>query len=111
MNLNKLCKMFRKYDKVIFDNLICNSDINLTISMFNSKKLMGLYIGYMKRDNKHGHIKISRCYTKKINVVKSTLIHEMVHCIQSINGLPVDHGKYFKKECKRINKHYGIDIS
>jgi hypothetical protein len=110
MKLSKVCGLFQLYDRVIFNNIISNSDINLSLSFFKSKSLMGVYIGYFDENKKMGHIKLSKFYCKKIKTLESTLIHEMVHCIQAIKGLPVNHGKYFKSECKRIKKQFNINI-
>ena len=110
MRLNKLCKLFQLYDRLLFKNEISKADINLELSMFNKKKYMGLFIGFMVEGKKHGHIKISRQYAKKLKMVESTLVHEMVHCLQYIKGYKVNHGKFFKAEAKRIKKLSGINI-
>jgi hypothetical protein len=106
--LDKAAKYFMRYDKVIFNHTIKKADINLMMKLSNSRKLMGVFTGYYMEDGKYGNITLSRKYRKQI---KSTIIHEMVHCIQFIKGKPVNHGKFFKKEAKRIRKHFGIDIN
>lgn len=111
MKLKYICRLFQLYDRVLFNNEISKAEINLELSMFNKKQYMGLFIGFDVQGYKHGHIKISRMYAKKIHIVESTLIHEMVHCLQYIRGIKVNHGKFFKSECKRIQKKTGIDIS
>lgn len=110
MKLKQICRLFQLYDRVLFDNEISKAEINLELSMFNKNKYMGLFIGFDVQGYKHGHIKLSRVYAKKIKMVESTLIHEMVHCLQYIRGYKVNHGKFFKAECKRIKKQIGIKI-
>lgn len=110
MKLHKICGLFQLYDRILFKNEISNSPINLELSFFNKKEYMGLFIGFDIKGYKQGHIKISRVYAKKIKMVESTLIHEMVHCLQFIRGYKVNHGTFCKSECKRIKRLSGINI-
>ena len=41
------------------------------------------------------------------NIIKNTIIHELIHCIPYCNN----HGSEFKKYAKLINNTYGYDIS
>ena len=41
------------------------------------------------------------------NIIKNTIIHELIHCIPYCNN----HGIEFKKYAKLINNKYGYDIS
>ena len=109
--LDKAAKLFMRYDKEIFKSEIRKADINLSLRFNNSKKYMGLFCGYYVEKNKCGELILSKWFMGNKETFKSTLIHEMVHCIQFIRGKKVNHGTFFKKECKRIKRHFGIDIS
>lgn len=41
------------------------------------------------------------------NIIKNTIMHELIHCIPYCNN----HGKEFKKYAKLINESYGYDVS
>ena len=60
-----------------------------------------------ERFNKH-HIEISKWVLElEDNIIKNTIIHELIHCIPYCNN----HGSEFKKYAKLINNAYGYDIS
>lgn len=60
-----------------------------------------------ERFNKH-HIEISKwVLVLEDNIIKNTIIHELIHCIPYCNN----HGIEFKKYAKLINNAYGYDIS
>ena len=60
-----------------------------------------------ERFNKH-HIEISKWVLElEDNIIKNTIIHELIHCIPYCNN----HGIEFKKYAKLINNTYGYDIS
>ena len=60
-----------------------------------------------ERFNKH-HIEISKWVLElEDNIIKNTIIHELIHCIPYCNN----HGSEFKKYAKLINNIYGYDIS
>ena len=60
-----------------------------------------------ERFNRH-HIEISRWVLElEDNIIKNTIIHELIHCIPYCNN----HGSEFKKYAKLINNAYGYDIS
>ena len=60
-----------------------------------------------ERFNKH-HIEISKWVLElEDNIIKNTIIHELIHCIPYCNN----HGIEFKKYAKLINNAYGYDIS
>ncbi len=60
-----------------------------------------------ERFNKH-HIEISKWVLElEDNIIKNTIIHELIHCIPYCNN----HGSEFKKYAKLINNTYGYDIS
>ena len=57
--------------------------------------------------NKH-KIEISKWVMElKDNIIKNTIMHELIHCIPYCNN----HGKEFKKYAKLINEKYNYDIS
>lgn len=57
--------------------------------------------------NKH-HIEISKWVMElEDNIIKKTIMHELIHCFPYCNN----HGSEFKKYAKLINTNYGYDIS
>ena len=57
--------------------------------------------------NKH-HIEISPWVMElEKNIIKNTIMHELIHCLPYCNN----HGAEFKKYAKIINSTYGYDIS
>ena len=57
--------------------------------------------------NKH-HIEISPWVMKlEDNIIKNTIMHELIHCIPYCNN----HGIEFKKYANLINVNYGYDVS
>lgn len=62
---------------------------------------------YFRKFNTH-HIEISK-WLMDLNedIIKNTIIHELIHCIPDCNN----HGKEFKKYAKLINDNLGYNIS
>lgn len=62
---------------------------------------------YFKKFNTH-HIEISK-WLMDLNdeIIKNTIIHELIHCLPECNN----HGKYFKKYAKLINDKLGYNIT
>ena len=61
---------------------------------------------YEKFD-KH-HIEISKWVMElEDNIIKNTIMHELIHCMPYCNN----HGTEFKKYANLINNNYGYDIS
>ena len=57
---------------------------------------------------KKHHIEISPCVLKLNNdIIKNTIIHELIHCLPYCNN----HGKEFKKYAKYINQNLGYKIA
>ena len=57
--------------------------------------------------NKH-HIEISKWVMElEDDIIKNTLMHELIHCIPYCNN----HGTEFKKYAELLNTNYGYDIS
>ena len=60
-----------------------------------------------ERFNKH-HIEISKWVLElEENIIKNTIMHELIHCIPFCNN----HGTEFKKYANLINSYYGYNIS
>ena len=60
-----------------------------------------------ERFSKH-HIEISKWVLElEDNIIKNTIIHELIHCIPYCNNHDIE----FKKYAKLINNAYGYDIS
>ena len=62
---------------------------------------------YREKYNKH-HIEISK-WLMDLNddIIKNTIIHEIIHCLPDCNN----HGKEFKKYSKLINEKLGYNIT
>lgn len=62
---------------------------------------------YYKKFNNH-HIEISK-WLMDLNdeIIKNTIIHELIHCMPGCN----DHGKEFKEIAKLINNKLGYNIT
>lgn len=59
---------------------------------------------------------ISKSVTWTEEALRDTLIHEMIHMyVRTVIGKRIDgllgHGCAFKKECRRIKKNFGINIT
>ena len=62
---------------------------------------------HYRRYNKH-HIEISKWLMDlNDNIIKNTIIHEIIHCLPDCNN----HGKEFKKYSKLINEKLGYNIT
>lgn len=74
-----------------------------------NKQTAYLYRGkvYYKSFNKH-HIEISR-WVLDLNdeIIKNTIIHELIHCLPGCNN----HGREFKKYASIVNNKLGYNIS
>ena len=96
-----------------FNDLIFGGQIKPTpkIKSSNNKIEAGYFIGFIdEEDNPHMTIKISKYYNKSYQMFCETMLHEMVHCYQFINNMPVNHGKTFRVMEKIINKELGMRI-
>ena len=62
---------------------------------------------YYRKFNKH-HIEISK-WLMELNddIIKNTIIHELIHCLPDCNN----HGKKFKEVAKLINEKLGYNIT
>ena len=60
-----------------------------------------------ERFNKH-HIEVSKWVLDlEDNIIKNTIMHELIHCIPYCNN----HGTEFKKYANMINKNYNYNVS
>lgn len=99
---------FNHFNRLLFNNSIKPTP---TIKINRSKKNAGLFEGFADEDNNPVMtIKISSRHNTNYYEFCETLIHEMVHCYQFLNGLDVNHGKVFKQIRKVIKAEYNIDI-
>ena len=108
-----LKEKFKEYNELYFDNKLgkCN------FSFFN-KNLS--YLGWYqskedKRERPNDKIWIGTSIIWTMDLLKSVLIHEMVHMyVYRIEGHKTDgifgHGKHFRKHAKRLKKHFNIEI-
>lgn len=73
---------------------------------------------YVERIGRKRYVRYSRFKTHKIeiskwvmalneDIIKNTIMHELIHCFPNCNN----HGKYFKKYAKYINEKLGYDIA
>lgn len=80
-----------------------NPDKNYKVIVKNARRKI---IRYEKFD-KH-HIEISKWVMElEDNIIKNTIMHELIHCMPYCNN----HGTEFKKNANLINTNYGYDIS
>lgn len=64
-------------------------------------------MGFYDYDNDEPRLHIDkRCKTKQ--QVLDTLAHEMIHQLQHVLGLPVNHGRFFNTQAKRLRR-YGLN--
>ena len=76
-------------------------DPDKTTSYRKNRKL------YYKKFNKH-HIEISKWLIElNDDIIKNTIMHEIIHCLPDCNN----HGKQFKLYANLINKKLGYNIS
>lgn len=100
-------KTFNHFNDLIFDGAI----IKPKIKSFNSIKYAGYFIGEPDEEgNPAMVIKISTKYNKNYKTFCETLIHEMIHCFQYLNRMPVNHGKSFKIMAKHIKDTLGLNV-
>lgn len=95
-----------------FNHTLFNGELPLPEFKYLKNKLyQGYFIGCHNIDGPSYTIKINfKHYNKTYEEFCETLIHEMVHLFQLINGFKVNHGKGFKLIAKKIKRITGIDI-
>lgn len=95
----KLRRLFQRLNKLYFNNLLPDVDINT-----NDRKVKTiegyLYFGEDKRSKPS--ILIYTCH-KNINAI---MIHEMIHLEQWLEKMPIRHDKHFKEREKLINADF-----
>jgi len=119
--LKKLYEECIKELKLININLEDVGKIDISFSKRNNKrygcckqekpdKSSAYKIGrkiYFRKFNEH-HIEISK-WVMELNddIIKNTIIHELIHCMPDCNN----HGKEFKKYANFVNEKLGYNIS
>ena len=79
--------------------------------VYDSKVNAGYFIGESGEGNKpRMKIKISKRFNRTYQDFCETLVHEMVHCFQFLNRMPVDHDKAFNEMAKVIRRGTGLEI-
>ena len=115
MKINKelLSRLYKEYNELYFDGKLGKCDFAI---FPKSNPSFGWYNG---RDGKNGKpndkIWIGTCIKWNKEKLKIVMIHEMIHMYnRRIDNCKLDglfgHGKYFRRQCKRIKKDFGIDI-
>ena len=89
--------------------LFKNSLPRVLLQYGDATTFMGCSVyGYFMPDEQHPRIHVdTRVVTRGMLI--STLAHEMVHYYQHTHGLPLNHGRFFKQQAKRLLKH-GITL-
>ncbi len=101
--------------------LECVDELNkIGIDILNEKKYGKIEISISKRNNKRygcckQYEKINKHYIEiskwvmelRDDIIKNTIMHELIHCMPYCNN----HGKEFKKYANIINEKYNYNIS
>lgn len=115
MKLTKehIIKLYHFYNELYFNNKLGKCDFS-----FFSKNIS--YLGwYNAKETKTGKPKdkiwIGTCVIWNEELLKKILLHEMIHMYNKrvdkckFNGI-FGHGRYFKRQCNRLKKEFGVDI-
>lgn len=100
MTIAQLEKKFAEFNYMYFDGLLPD----VIIKYCNSKGYVGLF-SCPKPNSKSTRctIKITKYYEMPDQAIEETLIHEMIHLWQYINGYYDSHGTSFKDMMSKIN--------
>ena len=107
-----LKELFAEYNKLYFDGRLGKCDF----SFFSKKQsILGWYCA--KEDSKgrpNDKIWIGTSVVWREEHLQRILIHEMIHMyVYRVEGHKYDgvlgHGWRFRRQCRRIRKHYGIE--
>lgn len=106
-----LLKRFDEYNKLYFDGELRK----IKIKLVHSRDVVGEFIHKMNKGTntfRKKEIQIAENVDWTESDLKSTLVHEMIHYKLAREGRfgPVVHGKYFKREMRRLNKNYDLNI-
>ena len=114
-------KLRRKNLEKAFDhiNKVCYGNVlpPVVLTVYNSKKNMGLFkcTPFIIEETGQGfdivEIKLSRIHHKNKRQVVGAMAHEMRHYWQCLNGKALNHGKKFKRACRKDAKLLGFKPS
>jgi len=97
----KLTAAHQYYNAKLFNGALRTVPIRISRRM---KNRLGHYMAALPSEGIHPEIAISRRHIRRDpwDDVLHTLVHEMVHQWQDENGLPLDHGQYFRRKAREI---------
>jgi hypothetical protein len=98
--VERLTEAYNRYNAELFGNSLSPVEIRVSRRM---KNRLGHYM-LATSTGLPPEIAISRRHIRRDSwdEVLHTLIHEMVHQWQDENGLPVDHGRHFRKKALEV---------
>lgn len=114
LSLSLLYKNYNDFNRDIFEGKLPQVPIIINHSVRNLGQLCF-------KDERKGHslirklthIAISDAFDRDMSNVEDTLIHEMIHVRQVIEGIydeETPHGPFFRREMERINREFGRNI-
>lgn len=108
-----LKELYEEYNQTYFDGVLGKCEFSLY------PKSTGFLGSYRDRYDRNGKPKdriwIGTCVKWNEPLLREVLIHEMIHMYnRRIDGRKRDgllgHGRYFRKQVRRIRKQFGIDV-
>ena len=112
--LTELKNRFEEYNKLYFGGQLGKCKFGY---IYKSCGAYGKY-SLLRKSNGTKESNIYICLEIKWSdeLLKNTLIHEMVHMyVATIDGVEWDgvigHGRYFRRQCKRLKKEFGLIIT
>ena len=107
ITIEYLKQLFDEYNKLYFNN-------SLTRCKFHLHKDDYSYATYIYKKNGISHIWLTTDTYWTESLLKEVLIHEMIHhyirTVENKTGGIFGHNWRFRKQCRRIEKNYGIKI-
>lgn len=106
-----LQRRFDEYNQLYFDGKLKRAKMGFLGKSF--KTLVGIFEFEIDKNRrvKNPSIKISKRIVGNEEILKSVLLHEMVHLsVTQKYGKGKKHGIAFIKECKRIESQYNVKV-
>lgn len=97
----KLTDAHQQYNATLFGGSLRPVPIRISRRM---KNRLGHYMSALASEGIEAEIAISRRHIRRDpwDDVLHTLVHEMVHQWQDENGLPLDHGRHFRRKAREV---------
>lgn len=101
--------IFDHLNPLLFANRI---NIRPTFHISGSKINEGFFEGCPDDNgNPEMRVSISKYFNETYQQLCETIAHEMIHCFQYLNHMPVDHGQGFEAIVKLIEKQCGLKVA